>query len=66
MSASKNPITVIVTYTDEIGETQTETHVVKDALTAVRLAVEESKWEKTLRVDIPDCQLVAIDGELVA
>ena len=65
MSASKNPITVIVTYTDEIGETQTDTHVVTGLGVAVRLAMEESKWEKTLRVDIPDCQLVAIDGELL-
>ena len=65
MSASKNPVTVIVTYTDEIGETQTDTHVVIGLGVAVRLAMEESKWEKTLRVDIPDGQLVVIDGELL-
>lgn len=64
MSAS-TPVTVIVTYTDAIGEEQTETRVVKDALTAVRLAMEESKWEKTLRVDIPDYLLVVVDGELI-
>jgi hypothetical protein len=60
------PVNVVVTYTDEVGDTQTETRVVRNAVTAFRLAMEESKWEKTLRVDIPEYYLSIVDGELLA